>query len=126
MSLFGHKQKTVEPDVIPTAVEQAIPIRDVCEDGIFLVGRNLWSKTYRFTDVNYATASKEDKEGMFFAYSEILNTFDAGAMTKITVNNRRLNQTKFRENNMLELQGDSSAFIRDYESESFLPWNGRI
>ena len=43
---------------------------------------------------------------MFFAYSEILNTFDAGAMTKITVNNRRLNQTKFRENNMLELQGD--------------------
>lgn len=73
----------------------------------FLVGRNLWSKTYRFTDVNYATASKEDKEGMFFAYSEILNTFDAGAMTKITVNNRRLNQTKFRENNMLELQGDS-------------------
>lgn len=54
MSLFGHKQKTVEPDVIPTTVEQAIPIRDVCEDGIFLVGRNLWSKTYRFTDVNYA------------------------------------------------------------------------
>ena len=107
MSLFGHKQKTVEPDVIPTTVEQTIPIRDVCEDGIFLVGRNLWSKTYRFTDVNYATASKEDKEGMFFAYSEILNTFDAGAMTKITVNNRRLNQTKFRENNMLELQGDS-------------------
>lgn len=35
------------------------------------------------------------------------NSFDAGAMTKITVNNRRLNQTKFRENNMLELQGDS-------------------
>lgn len=63
MSLFGHKQKTVEPDAIPTTVEQAIPIRDVCEDGIFLVGRNLWSKTYRFTDVNYATASKEDKEG---------------------------------------------------------------
>ena len=107
MSLFGHKQRTVEPDAIPTTVEQAIPIRDVCEDGIFLVGRNLWSKTFRFTDVNYATASKEDKEGMFFAYSEILNTFDAGAMTKITVNNRRLNQTKFRENNMLEHQGDS-------------------
>ena len=41
MSLFGHKQRTVEPDAIPTTVEQAIPIRDVCEDGIFLVGRNL-------------------------------------------------------------------------------------
>lgn len=114
MSLFGRKQKSVEPDAIPTTVEQAIPILDAFEDGIFLVGRNLWSKTFRFTDANYATASKEDKEGMFFAYSEILNTFDAGAMTKITVNNRRLNQTKFRENNMLELQGDS---LDQYRSE---------
>ena len=114
MSLFGRKQKSVEPDAIPTTVEQAIPILDVWEDGIFLVGRNLWSKTFRFTDINYATASGEDKEGMFFAYSEILNAFDAGAMTKITLNNRRLNQTRFRETHLLALQGDS---LDRYRSE---------
>jgi len=107
MNLFKPKKKTVEPDVIPSTVETAIPIQDVFDDGIFLVGRNLFSKTFRFTDVNYATASKEDKEGMFFAYSEILNTFDAGAMTKITINNRRMNQSKFEQTNMLELLGDS-------------------
>ena len=107
MNLLKPKKKPVEPDVIPTTVEDAVPILDVYEDGIFLVGRNLYSKTFRFSDVNYATASKADKEGMFFAYSEILNTFDADAMTKITINNRRMNQSKFEQNNMLELMGDS-------------------
>lgn len=101
MSLFGHKQKTVEPDAIPTTVEQAIPIRDVCEDGIFLVGRNLWSKTFRFTDVNYATASKEDKEGMFFAYSEILNNH--------TVEGFDNHSQLYKENNNYKLFYDAQA-----------------
>ena len=87
MSIFQFKRKSEkpEPDAVPTSVEQAIPIQGVFEDGIFLVGRNLWSKTFSFTDINYAVASKEDKEGMFLGYSEILNSLDSGATTKITV-----------------------------------------
>ncbi len=125
MSLFKQNKKTVEPDVIPTTVEQAIPIQNVFEDGIFLVGRNLYAKTFKFTDVNYATASKEDKEGMFFAYSEILNTFDAGAMTKITINNRRMNQAKFEQTNMLELMGDSLDKYRN-EYNKILSGNANL
>ena len=62
MNLFGGKKKVVEADKIPTTVEQAIPIQEIYEDGICLVGRNLWSKTFRFTDINYEVASREDKE----------------------------------------------------------------
>lgn len=51
MSIFQPKKKTVEPDAVPTNVEQAIPIQGVAPDGIFLVGRNLWSKTFTFTDI---------------------------------------------------------------------------
>ena len=100
MKMFGKKRPTVVEDAVPTTVEQAIPISDVYEDGICLVGRNLWSKTYKFSDINYATASKGDKENMFFAYSAILNSFDTGAMTKITINNRRMNQSKFEKESM--------------------------
>ena len=107
MSLFKKKNLTVVEDAVPATVEQAIPISDVYEDGICLVGRNLWSKTFKFSDINYATASKGDKENMFFAYSAILNSFDTGAMTKITINNRRMNQSKFEKESMLELCGDS-------------------
>ena len=107
MKIFGKKRPTVVEDAVPATVEQAIPISDVYEDGICLVGRNLWSKTFKFSDINYATASKGDKENMFFAYSAILNSFDTGAMTKITINNRRMNQSKFEKESMLELCGDS-------------------
>ena len=34
--------------------------------------------------------SEEDKEAMFLEYSELLNSFDTGATTKITILNRRL------------------------------------
>lgn len=92
MSIFTNKKKSIPEDAVPATVEQAIPLQDIYEDGICLVGRNLYSKTYRFTDINYATASREDKEGMFLAYSQILNSFDTQADTKITINNRRMNR----------------------------------
>ena len=106
MSIFTNKKKSIPEDAVPATVEQAIPLQDIYEDGICLVGRNLYSKTYRFTDINYATASREDKEGMFLAYSQILNSFDTQADTKITINNRRMNRQKFEQHSLLELQGD--------------------
>ena len=106
MSIFTNKKKSIPEDAVPATVEQAIPLQDIYEDGICLVGRNLYSKTYRFTDINYATASREDKEGMFIAYSQILNSFDTQADTKLTINNRRMNRQKFEQHSLLELQGD--------------------
>ena len=47
MSLFGKKKPTVVEDAVPATVEQAIPITEVYDDGICLVGRNLWSKTFK-------------------------------------------------------------------------------
>ena len=106
MKMFVKKRPTVVEDAVPATVEQAIPISDVYEDGICLVGRNLWSKTFKFSDINYATASKGDKENMFFAYSAILNSFDTGAMTKITINNRRMNQSKFEKESIMVNRGE--------------------
>ena len=40
MGLFKTKQ-TIEPDAVPTTVEEAIPVQDFYEDGIALVGRGL-------------------------------------------------------------------------------------
>ena len=112
MGLFRTKQ-TIEPDAVPTTVEEAIPVQDFYEDGIALVGRGLWSKTFRFSDINYATASRERKEELFLGYSAILNSFDAGAMTKITVCNRRQSQSRFEKQNLLPLRGDRLDRYRD-------------
>ena len=53
-----------------------IPVRRIWPDGIFLTG-NRFSKTYRFSDINYLVASREDKESMFLTYSELLNSLDS-------------------------------------------------
>ena len=49
---------------IPKRVQDVIPIKRVWTDGIFLVG-NKYAKTWKFTDINYLVASREDKEAMF-------------------------------------------------------------
>ena len=66
---------------IPRSVQDAIPIRRIFVDGIFQVG-NQYSKTWSFTDINYAIASKEDKTSMFLDYSELLNALDSGASAR--------------------------------------------
>ena len=82
-----------------------IPVRRIWPDGIFLVG-NKFSKTYKFSDINYLVASREDKESMFLTYSELLNSLDSGAVTKITINNRRMNQASFETSILMPMQGD--------------------
>ena len=58
-----------EKFVIPKSVQAIIPIKTIWEDGIFLVGNNKYAKTFKFEDINYSVASREDKEAMFLEYS---------------------------------------------------------
>ena len=50
--------------LIPNGVQDVIPIRKIYDDGVFQVGDDKFSKTYKFTDINYAVASREDKENI--------------------------------------------------------------
>jgi len=97
---------------VPKSVQQAIPISCIWEDGIFLVGRNKYARTYKFTDINYAVASREDKEAMFLEYSELLNSLDSGATTKITIANRRLNKADFEKAILIPYREDGLDLYR--------------
>jgi hypothetical protein len=116
-------QKILKQDkelfVVPKGVQQAIPISAIWSDGIFRVG-NKFSRTFCFEDINYAVASKEDKEAMFLAYSELLNALDSGATTKITINNRRLNKADFESTILIPLQDDGlDEYRREYNQMLF-------
>ena len=91
--------------VVPRGVQDVIPIKAIYDDGIFQVGRDKFSKTYKFSDINYAVASREDKEAMF--------SLDSGATTKITINNRRLNRANFEKTILLPLKGDALDEYRE-------------
>ena len=102
-------QNTLKQDkehlTVPKSVQDTIPIRRIWPDGIFQVG-NRFSKSFSFTDINYAIASKEDKTSMFLGYSELLNALDTGSTTKITINNKRLNRRNFEREILIPPQGD--------------------
>ena len=70
---------------VPRRVQDVIPINRIWTDGIFMVGHHQFAKTWRFTDINYLVASREDKERMFLSYSELLNSLDSGSSVKITI-----------------------------------------
>ena len=91
---------------VPRRVQNIIPIKAMWDDGIFLISRNKYSKSYKFLDINYAVASREDKEAMFLDYSELLNSLDTGVTTKITINNRRINKLDFKKTMLLKDEND--------------------
>lgn len=105
-TLRNMSKQDREKFVVPKSVQAVIPMKTVWEDGIFLVGKNKYAKTYKFEDINYAVASREDKEAMFLEYSELLNALDSGATTKITINNRRLNRRDFEQTILIPMAED--------------------
>lgn len=112
-------QQDKEKFVIPKSVQQAIPITAVYDDGIFLLGKK-YSKSFRFDDINYAVASREDKEAMFLEYSELLNSLDSGATTKITINNRRINKNDFEKTILIPMQDDGLDIYRKEYNQMLL------
>ena len=104
---------------IPKRVQDVIPIKRVWTDGIFMVG-NKFSKTWKFTDINYLVASREDKEAMFLDYSDLLNGLDSGATTKITINNRKMQRSDFENSILMPMQGDGRDDLRKEYNEMLL------
>lgn len=80
---------------IPKTVQQSIPIDVIYKDGIIQSGR-MFSKMWRFSDINYEVASNAEQEEMFLAHSAILNGLPTDAVAKISIYNRQL------QNNAIE------------------------
>jgi len=101
-----------EKFIIPKSVQQIIPIQTIWNDGIFKIGKNKFSKTFKFTDINYCVLSKEDRKTMFKKYVAIVGSLDTTTTTKITVNNRHLNQDDFEKQILIPLKEDGLDIYR--------------
>lgn len=109
------KRKEKDRVKIPRSVQDAVPIQAVYDDGIFCIGKNQYSMTYRFADINYAVASYNDKMDMLQGYMALINSLDTSARTKVTINNRRINRLDFERDILIKEQGDSlDRFRKEY------------
>lgn len=113
-NLFKQDKEKFTP---PKGVQDCIPVRTIYKDGIFEASKNKYSRCYRFSDINYAVASRNDKEAMFLQYSELLNSLDPGATSKITILNRRLNKSDFERNMTIPLNNDKlDKYRKEYNN----------
>ena len=113
------KKQNKEEFRIPKTTQDMIPVDTVYKDGIFKIG-NRYTKSYRFLDINYAIASKEEKTGLFLDYGDLLNSFDSSVMVKITVNNHKIDLHKFKEDILIPFKEDGLDEYRKEYNEMLL------
>ena len=113
-SLVAANKSEKDKFFIPRSVQQSIPIKCLYADGIWQVGRK-HSRTWRFSDVNYAAASNEDRRSIFLSYGGVLNSLPTDAAAKITIINHRLNPVDFQRTILMKERGDE---LDKYRRES--------
>lgn len=104
---------------VPKSAQDIIDAETIYKDGIFQSGKR-FSKTYRFQDINYVKTSKEEQDGIFFNYSDLLNSLDSTSMTKITINNRKVNIKAFKEDILIPLKHDDLDKYREEYNDMLL------
>lgn len=106
--------------VIPKSVQDVIPIKAVYKDGIFLLSNNNYSKTFKFSDINYHIASDEEKKELMQGYWSVINSFGAGVTIKLTINNHKLDRAEFEKSILIPFKYDGLDHYRKEYNEMLL------
>lgn len=90
----------------PTTTVDTIAYKAMYEDGICEVEQGLYSKTIKFSDINYQLVNREQKEAIFARYCVFLNYFDPSISVQITIHNRHIRPEEFQAQMLIESRGD--------------------
>ncbi len=81
------------------------------------VDNNLWSRTIRFSDINYQIARRDDQIDIFASYMEALNYCDTSTSLQISIVNRKVSDDEFKDRVFFKLAGDRYDDLRtDYNA----------
>ena len=97
----------------PRRTQDIIPYTKVFEDGICLVGNRNYTKTFEFTDINYAIADNSSKVNMQVEYANILGALDQRAFWKMTVMTCPRSDKDINQNMLMPYQDDELQIYRD-------------
>ncbi len=73
----------------------------------------IYSKTLKFSDINYQVAQRNEQIDMFSKYCELMNYFDPKINIQISVHNRRIDMDDFKRNMFLKYADDGMDELRD-------------
>lgn len=103
-----------QPDKVsianPVCTQDMIEIHKIAPNGIFQVGKEKWSKSYRLVDVNYTTKTYEEQLAFFYEWCKTLNSFDVSL--KITIFNENRNMKEIQEKILYQYKEDEYDWLR--------------
>lgn len=116
MAMIGDKFKEIKKATpprykVPKSVQQLVEIEKVSENGIFQVGKNRFSKAYRFGDVNYVTTGTEEQVMKLYKYGTLLNSL--GVDFKFCIMNLPTDKENFEKNILFDTKDDYFDEYRD-------------
>jgi len=93
--------------------QNTIKYKRIFDDGIMEVDKGVYSKSIKFTDINYQIAKKDDQETIFEKYCAFLNSFDINVDAQITINNKNINVKDFESDVMIIYKNDANDKYRN-------------
>lgn len=86
------------------------------EDGICQIEHGLYSRSFKFSDINYQTARRDEQVDLFTRYCEALNYCDPTIHLQINIVNRRIDKEAFKETMFMPMI-DGQAKLNHYRKE---------
>lgn len=77
------------------SAQKTIAYKEMARDGICRVKDKCYSKTIRFSDINYQLAQNEDKNAIFENWCDFLNYFDSSIHFQLSFINHKSNMKEF-------------------------------
>ena len=94
------------------SAQESIPFQRMFPDGICRARDGTYSKTIRFSDINYMLSTNEDQSAIFNGWCEFLNYFDSSIKFQLSFINRAANRDSSFEHISIPMQGDEFDSIR--------------
>ena len=77
------------------SAQRTIAYKEMAKDGICRVHDKCYSKTIRFSDINYQLAQNDDKNAIFENWCDFLNYFDSSIHFQLSFINQKSNMKEF-------------------------------
>lgn len=91
------KRSVSKKDEKKISAQRTIAYKEMARDGICRVKDKCYSKTIRFSDINYQLAQNEDKNAIFENWCDFLNYFDSSIHFQLSFINRKSSMKEFEK-----------------------------
>lgn len=100
-------------DGIPRTAQQSIPFERMFQDGICRCGKDYYSETIQFQDINYQLAQQEDKTAIFDEWCGFLNFFDSSVHFELSFMNLSTDAASFEKSIRIPEKQDGFDDVRE-------------